>query len=263
MKTILLILIVISNCFAKSIMPWMCLDACGENVQADLQQINQYDNVLTAVAYESFTVSNNSEFISFNYSQVGPQLQQMNLQTWPMITTFDLGTMRSLFNDPQDFIIKAVQVGSQFAFTGYNIDFEPNGDADDDDAQNFAGFLTTFANALHESKMLLSVCVADWSPFWNFTYIGDSTVDQIITMDTYATPFSEYQYGFMLAVNNIPANKLSIGLIDDPSGENFTTAELELRFNMISKYNIQSIALWDTPIPANYLPFLENFITEI
>jgi hypothetical protein len=64
-------------------------------------------------------------------------------------------------------------------------------------------------------------------------------------------------------VGVFPLDRLGIGLetIDDDEtgGPPFTTQEMEYRFSLISKYNIQEVDIWDTPVPSNWWPFLQTF----
>lgn len=76
-----------------------------------------------------------------------------------MITTVNLGYIRQLCQNPQPFIQSAIAEANKWNYNGYNIDFEPNDAGSDQDAQNFAAFLTTFADALHAHGKTLSVDV--------------------------------------------------------------------------------------------------------
>ena len=69
---------------------------------------------------------------------------------------------------------------------GYNLpDFEPCqyvSNCTDADAAAYAGFLDTFAAALHKHGMELTIDVATWTPFWNYTRLAATRVDRIILM---------------------------------------------------------------------------------
>lgn len=56
----------------------------------------------------------------------------------------------------------------------------------DADGVAYGAFLTKLADALHEVGATLSVDVASWDKFFNFTAVAHSSADRVITMDTSA-----------------------------------------------------------------------------
>jgi hypothetical protein len=62
------------------------------------------------------------------------------------------------------------------AATGVNLDLEPcqtpHNDCSAEDGNAYALFLSTFADALHAHGFTVTVDIASWSPFWNFTAIA-------------------------------------------------------------------------------------------
>eukprot|EP01114_Cavostelium_apophysatum_P019246 TRINITY_DN6148_c0_g1_i1.p1 TRINITY_DN6148_c0_g1~~TRINITY_DN6148_c0_g1_i1.p1 ORF type:complete len:269 (+),score=34.23 TRINITY_DN6148_c0_g1_i1:96-902(+) len=259
----LLVLSLLGFCSAgHRAMPWMCLERCSENIQVDLEQLEANSDTLSAVSFEAYDLGKDGGLIDNNFTSVNDQILSLGLQTFPMVTTVNLESLRTLFSDPQPFIEAAVKQAVMNNYTGFCLDFEPTDRATEQDAQDYAKFLSTFAQQLHgqSEPKTLSVCVAHWNTFWNFTAIGLSEVDYVLDMDTYASAFSDFQNLLQEAVASVPLQKLGIGIITSHSdGTNFTTQEMQERFDLINHYNIQEVDIWMTPIPDNFWSFLEAF----
>lgn len=103
-----------------------------------------------------------------------------------MITTATIYKLRELFADPSTFISDAVDAAVTYGYTGYNIDFEPEdggiillvcfsyvSSGTNDDAIAYVAFLNTFADALHAQGITITVDVASWNVFWNFTLLAE------------------------------------------------------------------------------------------
>eukprot|EP01102_Stenamoeba_stenopodia_P008513 TRINITY_DN2453_c0_g2_i1.p2 TRINITY_DN2453_c0_g2~~TRINITY_DN2453_c0_g2_i1.p2 ORF type:complete len:113 (-),score=25.43 TRINITY_DN2453_c0_g2_i1:344-682(-) len=112
--------------------------------------------------------------------------------------------------------------------------------------------------------MTLSVDVASWNTnLWNFSRIANTAVDFVMTMDTYGSNFTQWQHDFQFAVQNIPPNKLGIGLESThPDGRPWTNTELQERFQMIAEYNIQQLDIWDLPLSDSMLSYLQTFMNS-
>eukprot|EP01114_Cavostelium_apophysatum_P018627 TRINITY_DN5809_c0_g2_i1.p1 TRINITY_DN5809_c0_g2~~TRINITY_DN5809_c0_g2_i1.p1 ORF type:complete len:288 (+),score=52.48 TRINITY_DN5809_c0_g2_i1:70-933(+) len=264
----------------KRVMPWMCLEKCGQNIssiQSDLKELILYKESVTGVSFEAYELGPNAEFVVENITEVGPFLSGAGFETYGMISSCVmcptavccypsdfLERMRKLFNNPTPFINAALAEISDKGYTGYNVDMEPTAGATEEDAQNYAAFLSEFADALHAIDKKLTVDIANWNPIWNWTLISQSSVDRIFLMSTYAGNFTAFEKYLKQAVNEIDPQKLGIGLetIDDDTNEPFSEAELQERFQMLAEYDIQEIDLWRTPIPLNFCPFIEDFLAQ-
>ena len=93
-------------------------------------------------------------------------------------------------------------------FTGLNVDFEPTASAKEQDAIDYANFLTLFADRLHQHGKKLTVDVATWNLVWNWTLLSHSSVDKIMLMSTYTGNFTYFQKDLALAVQQIGIEKL-------------------------------------------------------
>jgi hypothetical protein len=230
----------------RSILTWMCLERCGKNVTYDLEQIHAHRDVLDDVSYEAFDLGANSTLIDNHFSRVTNNILQDNLGAYPMITTVRLNYLRELFSNPSPFIKAAVAKALELNVSGYNIDFEPTTTATSEDASNFAKFLGQFSDALHEHKMKLQVCVASWNIFWNFQEIAASSIDLVITMDTYATKFATFKKAVDFAVKNVGLKKLGIGLDNDDN--KYSKSQLQQIFDKIVSVNANQVSFWDLPL---------------
>ena len=203
----------------------------------------------------------NAKFLNNHFSDVQETIERDRLETWPMITTANLGYLRELFENMDGFISDAVSEAVSKGFTGYNIDFEPTDKATRQDAENYAVFLDRFADALHQHDVLLSVDIASWNEFWDFQRIANTSVDRVITMDTYAGGFETFKMRLEKAVSLIGVDKLGVGImrVNPNTRQPLTDKELTDRFELMKKHGIQELDIWDMPIPQNYVPFLKQF----
>jgi len=247
-------------------MPWACL--CGENPYGDLEQIYQYSpangGFLTSVAFQFYDLGPNS---TINWYQPGDyydnnitvNLSNWNLGSYPLIQTGNIEYLRQLFANPQPVISQAVQLAQQNGWSGWNIDFEP-GSGTNQDGLDFAQFLVTFADALHSNGMKLSVDVASWNPqFWQFSAIASSSVDYVITMDTYANYDYQWTQAFNYAISQVPLNKLGIGLISNNSND---TYEMNQYLQAISSANIQQVDVWMLPFGTPLWDAIQQWATS-
>lgn len=257
---------------AHMVLPWMCLERCEDNATVIAGQMHQFatnTSVLNAAAFEDYNLGPNSTLIKNNLTQVARPLHQMGVETWAMISSFPyppqfLSWMREVFANPQPFIDACLAAAASEKLTGFNVDWEPvTGDGapipTEQDAQDYAAFLTVYSNALHAAGVKTSVDVATWSLMWNLTAISASSVDYIMTMQTYGDNFTAWKVDFANAVAVIPAEKLVLGLMTYKGSNNatYSTAELKERFDIINAAGVDKVGLWRAGVPDNWWPFLD------
>ena len=250
------------------VFPWMCLERCGENasqIAADILQVTVNSSVFSAVAFEDFNLGPNSTLVYNNLTQVAGAVRAARLAPYAMISSFPyppqfLDYMRSVFVSPEPFIQACVAAAKLQGLAGYNIDWEPQtGETPTPkDAEDYASFLSTLSSAMHAAGLVVSVDVATWSPIWNISAIASSGVDLVVTMSTYTDDWATWQRELAYFVSTVPAQKLVIGLetVRDSDNEPYTTAELAQRFNALSQAGVTQVAVWRSPIPANWWSFL-------
>lgn len=264
----LLFVSVYSKASEKSVLVWMCLEICNAttgDVLQNLVDIWNHQDVVTYVSFEKYTLSATSTFTDFssefNLTNVAPLLPP-SVKQLPMLSSYPhppgfLDYMRTLFTNPSPFIDAAVQEAIKYNYAGFNVDFEPTTAGTEEDAKNYALFLTTFADAMHKAGKILTVDVASWNVVWNFTLIGASDVDQVHSMDTYVKNFTYFQEYLQKAVSTIPLEKLGAGL---EVFDSFAAADWEERFTLINKANVNEVAIWDMPIPDVLWTQLQQFM---
>lgn len=83
-------------------------------------------------------------------------------------------------------------------------------------------------------------------------------------MATYTGNLTLWQRAFFRAVDEIPLNKLGIGLqTENPSTKKpLTNEELKFRFDHIMQYGVEEVDIWRSPIPENWFPFLKRFVSN-
>jgi len=253
-----------------SIMPWFCLERCNNatvaQIETELANIVQSAQYISAASFEMYNLGPGSTLVVNNFTRITSALQEAGIETWPMVSSYPyppqfLDWMREVFVNPQPFIDACISEAKLFKYTGFNIDWEPTATASDQDAQDYAAFLTTFSNAMHSVGLQVSVDTATWNTIWNYSYLAASTVDQIITMQTYTGPNDQWLQVFVNALAQLPADKLVIGLetLNPTTGRNLTDADLAMRFSVLQALGVHKIGIWDIPLPPNWWPYLEQF----
>jgi len=256
----------------RRVMPWMCLERCGGNatsIAANLREIDAHKHFLSAVSFDLYNLGANSQLVRNKLTPVHKQISAMGLETFPMVSSYPyppqfLSWMRQVFAKPQPFIDTAISEAKKEGFTGYNIDWEPTTEGTNQDAIDYAHFLTTLSNALHAHHIKVTVDIASWSNIWNFTELSKSTVDKVMDMSTYTGTFATFLAQLNKAVNSFRLDMLGIGLetVDTVTKKPFTNAQLAIRFAVIRKNNIQEVDVWDMPIPSNMWVYLDDFATR-
>ena len=147
-------------------------------------------------------------------------------------------------------------------YTGWNIDWEPSDPkkVKPGDAEAYAAFLDTFAKAMHQHDLTVTVDVASWSPIWNLTLLAQTDVDLLETMSTYTDNPDTWDKQLDAALAAIPLSKLRVGLETMRNdGTPYDPKELARRFARLADANVRSIGLWKSPVPDEWWSFLNKF----
>jgi len=248
----------------RTVMPWMCLERCGENVQADLQQILKLGpKVVPRVSIEAYDLDYSGNLKDNGFSKVGPKLHNAGILVEPMITTANIKKMRDLWNNMDKFISQAVAEAKKQKswMVGYNIDFEPEGGdtPTEADARKYAAFLDKLAIALHDAGFTLTVDIAGWSPVWDHSLLAKTHVDKFITMETYAIGIDSFAKSVPKYVN-LYGNKVAIGL---ETLDKYKAADVKARFDIIKKYNaVNFVGIWETPLPSHWIEYIKDYVNN-
>jgi hypothetical protein len=208
--------------------------------------------------------------LNTNLTDVHPYLTYLGFQTIPMISSYPyppqfLDWMRQVFANPTPFINSLICDAKLYGYSGYNVDWEPTTTPEPQDAVDYANFLTLLGDQLHANNLSLTLAFGSWSPVWNWTLLAQTSVDRFNLMETYVGNQTEFTKFLEEAVVAFPLDRLGVGLetINDdvPGNPPFTTEEIQYRFDLIQKYSVIEIDIWDTPVPSNWWPFLEAFRT--
>jgi len=142
------------------------------------------------------------------------------------------------------------------------VDWEPSTVATPEDAQNYAQYLEKMATSLHAHGIQVTVDIASWSGIWNWTALAATSVDRLITMDTYTNNFTTFASHLDRAVAAFGLSHLGVGLSTTDLSKNSTLpqAEVTKRFNMLIQYGVQEVDIWDMPIPDFWWPLLDQFL---
>lgn len=243
----------LSSAQARSVMVWMGLEMTGEHVPRDLALIHYYRRDLTAVSYEQYELGAGSNLTLIpGISNVTASVESDGLQAWPMIISASLPNIETLLENQSGFISKAVSAALRLNYTGYNVDFEPTAEANLSVAREYAGFLNNFADALHTAGKKLSVDIASWNTFWNFTALANTSVDTFYDMDTYAASYADFESALAYINSTLPYSKIGVALITQNvnTGSPLSYEEAEERFTLVESYGIRRVAIWDMPLPT-------------
>ncbi len=255
----------LKNDSKKSAIVWMGLEITGENISADLSAIREHKNDLTGVSFEHYMIDSQGDLEPiFPLTNVTSAIQSDGLQTFPMIISVNLNDIEYLINHPNHFIQAAVSQAVAERFTGFNVDFEPTKAANSTVAMEYCRFLTDFADALHSEGKILTVDVATWNQFWNFSALGNTTTDILYDMGTYASPSIDFASALEYAAMEIPLSKLGIGLItvNVNNGSILANYSVSARFQFLESYNVTNVAVWDMPLNSYWWVYLSNFLGE-
>lgn len=254
----------------KGVMVWMCLERCGatpSTIDVMLAQIENNTDVITSVSFESYNLGPGSTLVKNNLTDVNTPLQQFGVQRFPMVSSYPYPPqfilyMREVFANPQPFIDQCISEAKTYNYTGYNIDWEPAVGGNSKDAVDYANFLTTFSDALHEHNLLVSVDCATWSPIWNLTLIGESSVDYVFDMSTYTNSDSSFLNQLQTAVSDVPLTKLGVGMqvTNDYTYEFMSEANIAWRLQQIEAENVQQIGIWRTPLLPFWFDLLRDWL---
>ncbi|KAL0212339.1 hypothetical protein RCL1_005965 [Eukaryota sp. TZLM3-RCL] len=262
MRSIVFVLLV-SLALSKTIMPWMCLERCKEDIPADLKQIASLDDLLTDVSFEEFDLDWGARLKHNGFTKVSHFIEAHKLGTQPMITTVNIAKLTELFASTASmdfFIEQIVEVAKKNNYTGINIDFEPSGQEAFPLADGYVEFVDRLAKALHKFNKVCSIDIARWSQFWNYKKLAATEVDFFCEMSTYAGAMSNFKTALYNAMEYF-GDRAVIGLIsvNPNTGKLFTDQDMAERFALIREVGAKGIAIWQSPIPANFIPLLKEF----
>jgi hypothetical protein len=257
---------------ALFIMPWLCLERCGDSsadIAAQLAQLaGPHRADFTAASFELFNLGPNSTLIVNNLTSVSAQLAALGLQTHAMVSSYPyppefLTYMRSVFAAPKPFIDALVAAVLAANISAVNIDWEPTSGhgappLTKQDPVDYANFLDTLAGALHEHGILVSVDVATWSRIWDLELISATRVDYVANMETYVVNDTVWLQEFADSLALIPREKLVVGL---ENHENLTDASLKLRFDAMAAATppIRNIGIWRAGVEPSWWSYLDAF----
>ena len=254
----------------RMIMPWLCLEDCGASASAIAAQLRQLatPGVFTAASFEDFDLAlNGTVYKKSPRTRVSGALRALGLQTHAMIVSWDLDAIRAAFAAPAAFIDSIVtnilDAEGAANITAINLDFEPHGSAPPvgpvptpADGAAYVAFLNTVADALHARGVLVSVDIATWTAFWDYQALGASRVDWLCDMESYNPDLAAFKKQVAFASATLPPEKYVVGLETHPS---FNVSDVAERFAVLRSAGLRKIAIWATPMPDMWMPFLEAF----
>ena len=314
-------------------MPWMCLEICNSaaEITSQLASLNtqQYKEIFSGVSFELYTLGANCELIKWhNITQVNNDIQQMGYEVYPMVSSWPhppqfIDWMRQVIGQESGdastacgdrFIDSAIQQGISGNYNGYNLDWEPTDSSSDPsvapvtevDALNYALFIDKFSKKLHEHDMKLTVDIATWvtvaggPSVWNYTAIAATSVDRAISMGTYTSSDSSFDYQLKLLTSAFSPLRSGVGLMTVNATDNryvfvslcvcvcvcvcmcvcvltpnphlytllhfpcsaLSSEEIAIRFNAMLQSGVVEVDLWNMPVPDSFLPFLHTFVHE-
>ena len=272
-----LFLVLVAICSSSGsnnrVMVWLCLEFCDETpeqIRNHLVTIERHKDVLSAVSFEKYTLGPNSTLVDNELTEVSFQLNEIGVETWPLLSSFPhpdefIDWMRQVFDNPQPFISSCIQAAKKYNYVGWNLDWEPTGnDVTDEDGLNYAKFIDTFAKALHDADLKLTVDYATWSPIWNVTAMAETAADKLISMGTYTSTDSAFTHQLEILTDAVggDGSRAGVGLetVNASTSERIPMDEVIWRFNETVSSGAQEIDIWRMPVPPLWWPLIENFV---
>jgi len=248
----------------RYVMPWMCLERCSEKVDTDLAEVIRLGpTVFPTVSIEAYDLDWGASIKDCGYSRVGPKLVDAGIKVQPMITTANIEKIRQLWKDPNGFIEQAMNVArtNKTWISGFNVDFEPEtGDKPThEDAVNFANFIDAFGKALHAEGFNLTVDIANWCSLFEDDLLTKADADRFITMSTYTGGLDSFKTIVKNKLAVYGTAKCGIGLY---TGCGFTGLDIKARLDFVRSLGIDSIGIWETPIPDDWIPYVQSFVND-
>jgi hypothetical protein len=247
-------------------MVWMCLERCNEtsaDIAESLSQLNgPLRHAVTTVAFELYNLGPNGQLVTIaNLSNVGPKLSNSGFRTYPMISSYPyppafLSWMRQLWQTPsvgQAFIAQLRSEAQTHGWTGFQVDWEPTATATPQDAEDYAAFLSTMADALH--PVLIMPTVATWNAIWNLTAIGQSRVHKVLTMSTYASQLSTFEQRLDMTLKSVSANLLGVGVENWPDLD----VGIEQRYQMTLARGVSYFGIWKMPLSDEWIAASQKY----
>lgn len=255
----------------KRVLVWLCLEFCDETpemIALDLIDIAKHRETISAVSFEKYTLGANSTLVDNHLTEVASKIQGLGLESWPLLSSFPhppefIDWMRQVFVNPKPFIDACISEAMLFGYPGYNLDWEPTDAVTAEDGTAYAQFIEDFAQGLHNANLKLTVDIATWSPIWNYTAIAATSVDQAISMGTYTSTDTSFTKQLASLTDAFGPLRSGVGLqtINASSGALIPLDEVKWRFDQIKASGAMEIDLWRLPVPPNWWPMLEEFVS--
>jgi hypothetical protein len=272
----LLLALVGASLAQRMVMPWMCLEDCGNSAKEIAEQVSNLTAPgapFTHASPEDWDLCVNGTICkNSKRSSVSRLLAAAGLGVHAMIVSWNLDAIRAAFAAPAAFIasVENQLLAAEPAVTGVNLDLEPHGSNPPvgpvptaADAAAYAAFLNVFADAMHarSPRIEVSIDIATWTKFWDYSLLNTTRVDYICDMESYNADIGFFEKQVDFARAQISHDKYVVGLATThesgpQSGKPFNVTELQWRFDFLKARGLQKVAIWDTPIPDLWLPFL-------
>ena len=257
---------------------WAWLSGHTEEAVA---QIHANSDIITDISMGGYAVD-----ASGNFAGAGPnatlvaELQALGIRVWPLIGCGSSPTLRTLFANPGPFVAAAVKEAARLGVAGFNLDFEPyDGHGVADDGRGYGAFLKTFADALHAATPPRKLSLDFFSnlPLWDLAAMNASSVDYMISMDTYVPGNATFEAYYNLAAAHIAPDRLGVGMCTgvqnshpftpfgpDPCGtEAWTPARVLERMKYLLTVPFAQLNLWVLPVPDAWWNGLQFFFHKL
>lgn len=190
------------------------------NIPEALSQLQAHKGLVTDVSYGAYACNSTGGLVSSFNATLDKELAALGVRRHALIGCGKTPMLRTLFSNPTPFINAAVAEIEARAFDGYNLDFEPyDGMPTNADGLAYAAFVDTFADALHAAapRKALSLDFFTNVPIWNLAALNSTSIDTLISMDTYVQGNATFEAYSQVAHAYIAPAKLGLGMCTTPS----------------------------------------------
>ena len=235
---------------------WFCLERCGSDRAASLQQladVKAHGDAITHVSMEHWDLGDGGALIDNGFSDIVSNVTQSGYLPIMMVTSVDLSRMRTLWQNPYAFITALIAGLKALGAKGVDFDFEPNAAGTEYDAATYALFLSHVTTDLNREGLSVSADIATWNDVWDFSLLGLTTTNQLSTMNTYAYHYTDFAAALNFSQTYLKPYQMVVGLEEDYSTP-LPSSEVAERFALMKQLDLCRLSLWQSPVPALWWP---------
>lgn len=256
-----------------------------------LEQVCAHSHIISAVSLGFGSMDAGGHFSGSANATLVRSIKQHGIEVHGLMSIASMRTLRTVTGctfrgcptSPEPaltaFIDAAVSAAVVQNMSGINLDFEPYGDASLTNADGviYAYFVEYLALALHAASKVLTLDYFTNLPVWNLALLNGTSVDRLISMDTYAQQNATFEAYLAVANAYVDPQRLGLGMCaargpGTPFGPNpcgaqpWTESMIAERFAFLrtaaSAGRFSQLNMWVLPLSDTWWRALEGFYSQ-